>query len=248
LEPEALQLTNTAFLNSATEQAQSVLDGNHKPVIGTGVKVAFIADGLDTTVPGFIRPDGSHVFVDYEDFSGDPAGTATAGGEAFGDASSIAAQDMPNGKPLYYDISKFVNAAHPLPSPCNIRIRGMAPGASLMGLKVFSQLGYTTTSGFVQAIEYAVSHGADVINESFGGNPYPDTANDPISLADNAAVAAGVTVTVSTGDAAMNTLGSPSTNPMSSPPARAPSSARMRRPATVPRPWPPAMSAIISPP
>jgi hypothetical protein len=212
LEPEALQLTNTAFLDSTTDQAQLVLDGNHKPVTGTGVTVAFIADGLDTTVPGFIRPDGSHVFVDYEDFSGDPAGTATAGGEAFGDASSIAAQDMPNGKPLYYDISTFVNAAHPLPSPCNIRIRGMAPGASLMGLKVFSQLGYTTTSGFVQAIEYAVSHGADIINESFGGNPYPDTANDPISLADSAAVAAGVTVTVSSGDAAMNTLGSPSTD------------------------------------
>jgi len=128
LEPEALQLTNTAALDTSTTLAQSTLDGNKKPVLGTGVKVAFLADGLDTTVPGFIRPDGSHVFVDYEDFSGDPAGTATAGGEAFGDASSIAAQDMPNGKPLYYDISKFVNAAHPLPSPCNIRIRGMAPG------------------------------------------------------------------------------------------------------------------------
>jgi len=212
LEPEALQLTNTASLDTSTTLAQSTLDGNKKPVIGTGVKVAFMADGLDTTVPGFIRPDGSHVFVDYEDFSGDPAGTATAGGEAFGDASSIAAQDMPNGKPLYYDISKFVNAAHPLPSPCNIRIRGMAPGASLVGLKIFSQLGYTTTSGFVQAIEYAVSHGVDVLNQSFGSNPYPDTDNDPISLADAAAVAAGVTVTVSSGDGALYTIGAPATN------------------------------------
>ena len=91
--------------------------------------------------PSFIRANGSPVFIDYEDFSGDPAGTPTDGGEAFLDASSIAAQDVSNGKALTYDISKFVATAHPLPSPCNIRIRGMAPGASLVGLKVFSYRG-----------------------------------------------------------------------------------------------------------
>ena len=215
LEPEALQLTNTAFLDQSTPQAQNVHDGNGIPVTGKGVKVAWMADGLDPNVPGFIRPDGSHVFIDYQDFSGDPAGTATAGEEAFGDAASIAAQDHPNGKLLQYDISQFVNAAHPLPSPCNIQIRGMAPGASLVGLKVFSQLGYTTTSGFVQAIEYAIVHdGVDIINQSFGGNPYPDTSSDPISLADAAAVAAGVTIVVSSGDAGSSgTLGSPTTLP-----------------------------------
>ncbi len=215
LEPEALQLINAAFLNTATPQAQQVRDGDGELVTGKGVKVAFIADGLDPTVAGFTRPDGSSVFVDYQDFSGDPAGTPTAGGEAFGDASSIAAQDMPNGKPLLFDISHFVNAAHPLPSPCNIRIRGVAPGASLVGLKVFSSLYYTTTSAFVQAIEYAVGHAAvDVINESFGGNIYPDNSSDPISLADDAAVEAGVTVVVATGDAgSAGTLGTPSTDP-----------------------------------
>jgi len=215
LEPEALQLTNTAFLNASTPQAQGVLDGKGQPVTGRGVKVAYIADGLDPNLPGFIRADGSHVFIDYQDFSGDPAGTATAGGEAFGDASSIAAQDQSNGRRLTFDISKFVNAAHPLPSPCTIQIRGMAPGASLVGLKVFSNLVSTTTSTFVQAIEYAVVHDdVDVINESFGGNPFPDLTNDPISLANGAAVAAGTVVTVSTGDAGTaGTLGSPSTDP-----------------------------------
>jgi hypothetical protein len=212
LEPEALGLTNTASSDPTVATAQTVIDGNGIPVTGKGVKVAFVADGLDTTVPGFTRPDGTPVFVDYQNFSGDPTGTPTAGGEAFGDASSIAAQDTPNGKLLTYDISKFVNAAHPLPSPCLIHIRGMAPGASLVGLKVFSN-SVTTTSYFVQAIEYAVSTGVNVINESFGGNPYPDNDNDPISLANTAAVQAGVTVTVSSGDAGSSgTLGSPSTN------------------------------------
>ena len=215
LEPQALQLTNAAFTDPATPQAQQVLDGHGQAVTGKGVTVAFIADGLDPNIAGFIRPDGSHVFVDYQDFSGDPAGTPTESAEAFGDASSIAAQDNPNGSPLTFDISSFVNAAHPLPSPCNIRIRGMAPGASLVGLKVFSNLGYTTTSSFVQAIEWAVLHDhVDVLNESFGGNPLPDNANDPTTLANDAAVLAGVTVVASSGDAGTaGTLGSPATDP-----------------------------------
>ena len=66
--------------------------------------------------------------MDYQDFSGDPAGTPTAGGEAFGDASSIAAQDMPNGAILTFDISQYVNPAHALPSPCNIRIAASHQG------------------------------------------------------------------------------------------------------------------------
>jgi hypothetical protein len=212
LEPQALQLTHAAFSDPSIPQAQQVRDGRGQLVTGKGVKVAYLADGLDPTVPGFVHTDGSPVFIDYQDFTGDPAGTPTGAGEAFGDASSIAAQDTPNGKPLIFDISQFVNAAHPLPAPCNIRIRGMAPGASLVGLKVFSEINPTTTSNFVQAIEYAVIHDdVDVINESFSGNPFPDNANDPISLANNAAVRAGVTVVVSTGDAAGGTLGSPST-------------------------------------
>jgi Subtilase family/Peptidase inhibitor I9 len=214
LEPEALQVTNTAFADPTIPQAQRVRDGNGQFVTGKGVKVAWIADGLDPNNPAFIRPDGSHVFIDYQDFTGDPAGTPTGGEEAFGDAGTIAAQDMPNGKPLFYDISQYVNALHPLPSPCNIQIRGMAPGASLVGLDVFGTVNPTTTSNFVQAIEYAVVHDdVDVINESFGGNPFPDNTNDPISLADDAAVRAGVTVVVSTGDAGTaGTLGSPATS------------------------------------
>jgi Subtilase family/Peptidase inhibitor I9 len=217
LEPEALQLTHAAFLDPSQPQAQEVVDGNGEKVTGRGVKVAWIADGLNIRNRSFIRPNGSPVFIDYQDFSGDPAGTPTDGGEAYLDASSIAAQDVSDGSILSYDISKYVATAHPLPSPCNIRIRGMAPGASLVGLKIYSYAGFTTTSFFVQAIEWAVVHDkVDVINESFGGNPYPDNNNDPISLADEAAVAAGVTVVVSAGDAgstsASGTTGSPATS------------------------------------
>ena len=201
LEPEALQVTNTAFSDPSTPQAQTIADG-------TGVKVAFIADGLDINNPDFIRANGSHVFVDYQDFSGDGTAAPTGAAEAFGDASAIAAQGR-----VSYDLSNYVNAAHPLPAGCTIQIRGVAPGASLIGLKVFGNSNSAPTSRFIEAIDYAVSDGADVLNESFGGNPYPDTGTDPISLADASAIAAGVTVVASTGDAGVTgTIGSPASN------------------------------------
>ena len=114
-----------------------------------------------------------------------------------GDVGSIAAQGRTT-----YDLSDFVSPAHPLPAGCNIRIEGMAPGASVVALKVFANNLLTApTSTIVQAIDYAVNiDHVNVLNESFGANPYPDNATDPISIANQDAIDAGVAVTASTGD------------------------------------------------
>ncbi len=205
LEPEALPLTSTNSDDPTALTARSL------GYDGRGVKVAFIADGVDVDQPDFIRSDGSHVFVDYQDFSGDGTAAPTSGAEALGDAGSIAAQGR-----QAYDLSTFVNPAHPLPPGCTIRVEGMAPGAALVGLKVFPNALLTApTSTIIQAIDWAVTHDhVDVLNESFGANPYPDTAADPISLLNRDAVDAGVTVTASTGDAGSgNTNGTASTDP-----------------------------------
>ena len=196
LEPEALGATNAP-------QAQNLATGK-------GVKVAFLADGLDTGNPDFVRADGSKVFADYQDFTGEGTGTPTDSREAFGDASSIAAQGRQT-----YDLSAFVSPGNPLPVNCNINVRGMAPGSSLVGLKVISSNGFGSTSGVVRAIDYAVNVAhVDVINESLGSNPYPDSNSDPFTLANRAAVAAGVTVVASAGDAGYgNTVGSPASDP-----------------------------------
>ena len=185
---------------------------------GAGVKVAFLADGIDTSNQDLQRNAayassgsavGSPVISDYEDFSGDGTSAPTPGGEAFLDASSIAAQGNET-----YDLSQFVNAAHPLHAGCDVRIVGVAPGSSLLALKVAAENDDTTSSGVIQAIQYAVAHGAKVINESFGGEAFPDTAADLLRQADDAAVAAGVTVVVSTGDGGItNTIGSPASDP-----------------------------------
>ena len=81
LEPEALQITNTAFLDTV-EAAGAWRPRRPGPAgHGKGVTVAVVAEGLDPNIPGFTRPDGRKVFVDYQDFTGDPAGTIPAAGK-----------------------------------------------------------------------------------------------------------------------------------------------------------------------
>jgi hypothetical protein len=203
LEPEALDVTKTNSDDPNAKTARSL------GYTGAGVKVAYIAEGIDINNPDFIRADGSHVFADYEDFTGDGPNAPTSAGEAFLDASAIAAQGRQT-----YNIQNY--GAHPLATPCDIRIEGVAPGASLYGFKVFGQANATTTSAILQSIEWAVNvDHVDVINESFGSNPYPDTASqDAVALFNDQAVAAGVSVTTSSGDAGpTSTQGSPSTDP-----------------------------------
>ena len=200
LEPEALQIMNVEFQPGTHQPAA------HDLVDGSGVKVGIIADGLDPNNPDLIRSNGAHVVYDFKDFSGFGNNAPTDGRESFLDAGSIASQANQT-----YDLSGWVNPAHPLPPGCNIKIKGVAPGSSLAVMNVAGSAAGFFNSQIIQAIEWAVNvDKVDVLNESIGGNPIPDTNDDPVALADQAAVASGVTVVASSGDAGpTNTIGSP---------------------------------------
>jgi subtilisin family serine protease len=193
-------------------EARTVMNVNAADQIvnGAGVKVGIIADGIDVNNPDLIRPNGQHVIFDYEDFSGYGPNAPTDGREAFLDSGTIASQGNQT-----YDLSNFVNPAHPLPVGCTIKIEGIAPGASLAVLNVAGSAAGFFNSQIIQAVQWAVLHDhVNVLNESIGGNPIPNTQDDPVSLADQAAVAAGVTVVASSGDSGpFNNIGSPATTP-----------------------------------
>ncbi len=189
LEPEALETTHTAFDDPSTPQAQNL-------ATGLGVKVATFADGLDTNNPDLIRPDGTHVIADYRDFSGEGPNAPSGAAEAFGDVSSVAAQGE-----VTYDISQFVNPAHPLPAGCTIKVRGVAPGATLDVMKVFGNANSAFNSTILEGLDYALTRDhPDVFSESFGGYPIPDSTQDLTRQFNQQAIAAGATVVESTGD------------------------------------------------
>jgi len=202
LGPDALTLTHTVSSTAHTVTARSL------GYTGSGVKVAFLADGID---PGNanLQRDGKSVISQYTDFTGDGTAAPTEGGEAFVDANAIAGQGR-----QVYNVAGF--GAQSPGTACNVKIEGVAPGASLDALKVFSKNDVSTTSGFLRAIDYAVdTEHVNVIDESFGSDPFPDVSSlDAVEEFNNMAVAAGVTVVVAAGDAGpFNTIGSPASDP-----------------------------------
>ena len=176
---------------------------------GAGVTVGDIAAEMDVNTPELIRPDGSHVIKDYQDFTGEGAGVV--GGnqiESLLDDGMIAAQGNE-----VYNLQDYTASA--LGQPCLIRLEGVAPGVTLDAYKVYGEDDYTTTSAFLEAIDYAVTvDHVNVLNEEAGSFPMPDTSADLIKAANAAAIAAGVTITVPSYDAGdQNTIWSPASEP-----------------------------------
>jgi Subtilase family len=172
-------------------------DGNpHAPdeanSIATGKGVIIANQGMNAMAgdPDLTRADGSHVIIDAPDY------TADAGNdETFEDAASIGAQGL-----IDYQYSKSLPFSN-VPPNCTFYIKGDAPDASLVDLTQIDTP-ILALSQVVAGIDNAVTtvH-ADVISESFGSTSLPtSTSGKLLAAADEAAVAAGVTVVESSGD------------------------------------------------
>ena len=203
-EPEAL-----SDVHASSDDPAAADEANN---IATGAGVIVANDGINELAgnPNFTRPDGTHVVLDAPNYAAD-----NSDGEYYGDASSIAAQGT-----VVYDFSKELPFSG-LPVGCTFTLKGDAPGASLVDTSLIDtppssdgtilESDAQVTAGIDNAV--ATLH-ADVISESYGYSNRPGSYATHYA-ANDAAVAAGVTVTVSSGDSgASGTVSSPASDPL----------------------------------
>ncbi|MEV0674917.1 S8 family serine peptidase [Actinosynnema sp. NPDC050436] len=140
---------------------------------GTGVTVAVVDTGIDRAHPDL---DGGKVVAEAN-FSADPD-TTDRNGHGTHVASTVAG----------------TGEATPV-----VR-KGVAPGASLLNAKALDKDGEGGADGVINALEWAVEQGADVVNMSLGGL-FPAEGPDPISLAvDSVSRSSGALVVVAAGN------------------------------------------------
>jgi cell wall-associated NlpC family hydrolase len=188
LEPEAL-----SALHVATDAKN---DPDQAALVATGKNVTVGIVGVDSLVgnPNFIRAGGSPVVRDSP-----RSNPVTNDGEIYGDASAVAAQ----GSVTYGYATEPLHSA--LPAGCTFRVKGGAPDASLvdtLNLPGYGAAGGPTSitlSEILAGIDNAVLNGhANVISESY---TLPDVQiGGLLEAANDAAVAAGVTVLAAADD------------------------------------------------
>ncbi len=161
-------------------------DNNNQEVTGKGVTVAVIDTGVD-----YDHPDLGGAFG---------PGQKIVGGYDFVNNDNDPMDDQGHGTHVAGIIGAHGN------------MQGVAPDASITAYKVLNQDGSGTTSNIIAAIEASISpdnpYPADVINMSLSG---PGDGTDPVSIASQNAVDAGVVVVAAAGNdgPSYGTIGAP---------------------------------------
>ena len=216
VEPEALTSIHAT-------QANEVATG--RGVIIGNVDADSLAGNLN-----MIRPNGQHVIIDA------PNPNENVFSDEFnGDVSTMAAQ----GTVTYTYASQlpFSN----IPANCTFRIKGDAPGASLLSTGFFSDtnsLGQIVApaSQVIAGLQQAVNEGVNVVSESYGFGALPNANADLIAPTNDAMFQAGVVVVESAGDSGSSgTVESPPMTPTSSTPPGRTTSGCSPRPTATPR-------------
>jgi serine protease AprX len=85
-----------------------------------------------------------------------------------------------------------------------VQFRGVAPAASIVGIKVLDEVGQARTSTLIAGIAWAIAHKDQydirVLNLSIGGNPVGSFTRDPVDRAVEAAWQSGIVVVCAAGN------------------------------------------------
>jgi len=137
-------------------------EGSYSLATGYGVKVGVIDGGVDLTHPDIapnLDVDLSCSFI-YDD-------TPTA------DPSEIANGDCSNKSAVQDLYGHGTHVASSIAAPVNgIGIAGVAPGATIVGLKACTIAGYCFADSVAAALRYAGDQQLDIVNLSLFADPY----------------------------------------------------------------------------
>lgn len=179
---------------------RSQLAAEGLPATGSGVRVCVIDTGIDSNHTMYTARIDTAAGFDFVNNDSDPEDGNGHGSHVAGIALGRTGFLVDVGEP-----------GNPQP------LQGVAPEATLIGVKVLSDQGSGSFSDVIAGIEHcadpALAGGpADVINMSLGGGLFLGACDDDLAAqAANAAVAAGVVVVASAGNnASPNGLGTPS--------------------------------------
>ncbi len=186
------------------QQVWAAKDSQGRAVTGQGVTVAVLDSGV-AAVPGL---DGAGKVLRGPDLSLEANSTQQLGDDTFGHgthvAGIIAAEDSSvrldpkSGQPKSDDATQQL---------------GVAPGASLLALKLASTDGSTDVSQVIAGLDWVTQHRHDpgmdvrVINLSFGTDSVQSYQVDPLAAAAENAWRAGIVVVVSGGNAGSGATG-----------------------------------------
>lgn len=163
------------------DEVWEMTDKEERPVTGKGIRVAILDTGIDYTHPDLGGCFGSGCkVVDGYDFVNEDGDPMDDHGHGTHVAGIVAANGM---------------------------LKGVAPDATLLAYKVLDESGIGRAADVIAAIEAATDPdaapstpgSADVINLSLSSDNAP-TPEDPLAMAVDAAVRAGVVVVVSAGN------------------------------------------------
>lgn len=149
---------------------------------GTGIVVAVLDSGVDTD-----HPDLQNQIIGFKDYINSYDDMTPGDGIDGYD-------DNGHGTACVWNIAGDGTAS-------GGNLTGVAPGASILSIKILDDEGVGDDSVIAQGIEFAVLNGADVISLSIGGEWIDDTSIvDASVVASEAAIAAGVSVVIAAGN------------------------------------------------
>jgi serine protease AprX len=181
-------LSSNAGNGNAVDKKNGINNANRYTYTGAGVTVAFIDSGITS----YQHPD-------------------------LGDSRVLAFVDFVNQQTTKYDdnghgthVAGIIAGTGKLSDK---KYAGIAPGASLVSLKVLNQDGEGSVGNILKALEWVYvngkSYGVRVVNLSAGAPITESYYTDPLTLATRTLVDHGVTVVVAAGNNGQNALGQP---------------------------------------